>query len=69
MSVGYDLEGIRTGKMQSFLDGLMDASRHELYQRHLLELDSFVRQEAAQGLQRRVFRGCRAKYRRAFPTP
>jgi len=46
MSVGYDLEGIRTGKMQSFIDGLMDASRHALYQRHLLELDSFVREEA-----------------------
>jgi putative selenate reductase len=40
LSVGYDLEGIRTEKMQWFLDGLMDASRHELYQRHLQELDS-----------------------------
>jgi len=48
MSVGYDLEGIRTGKMQSFIDGLMDASRHELFQRHLQELDAFLRQEAGQ---------------------
>jgi putative selenate reductase len=45
MSVGYDLEGIRTEKMQSFIDGLMDASRHVLYQRHLRELESFVAKE------------------------
>jgi putative selenate reductase len=39
MSVGYDLEGIRTEKMESFINGLMDASQHPLYKRYLLELE------------------------------
>ncbi|MCX7039183.1 MAG: putative selenate reductase subunit YgfK, partial [Spirochaetes bacterium] len=33
MSVGYDLEGIRTEKMNRFIDRLIDASRDELYER------------------------------------
>ncbi len=42
MSVGYDLEGIKTERMQSFINGLKDASQHTLYRRHLLELESFL---------------------------
>lgn len=46
MSVGYDLEGIKTERMQSFIHGLLDASPHPLYQRHLLELESFLAEKA-----------------------
>jgi putative selenate reductase len=46
MSVGYDLEGIRTERMQAFIDGLRDASRHPLYARYLAELEAFLRREA-----------------------
>ncbi len=46
LSVGYDLEGIQTEKMQAFINGLQDASQHPLYQRYLLELESFVKKEA-----------------------
>jgi putative selenate reductase len=42
MSVGYDLEGIRTERMQSFIEGLKDASEHELFRKHLRELDAFL---------------------------
>jgi putative selenate reductase len=42
MSVGYDLEGIKTERMQSFIDGLKDASQHKLYKKHLMELESFL---------------------------
>jgi len=45
MSVGYDLEGIQTEKMQAFINGLIDASQHKLYKRHLLELDSFIKEK------------------------
>ena len=43
MSVGYDLEGIKTPRMDSFINGLTDASGHPLFKRHLEELSSFVR--------------------------
>jgi len=43
MSVGYDLEGIKTPGMDSFINGLTDASRHPLFKRYLEELSSFIR--------------------------
>jgi len=43
MSVGYDLEGIKTPGMDSFINSLTDASGHPLFKRHLEELSSFVR--------------------------
>ncbi|MGB6371091.1 MAG: putative selenate reductase subunit YgfK, partial [Atribacterota bacterium] len=43
MSVGYDLEGIKTPRMDSFINGLTDASGHPLFKRHLEELSSFIR--------------------------
>jgi len=44
MSVGYDLEGIKTPGMDSFIDNLADASGHPVFKRHLKELDSFIRE-------------------------
>lgn len=43
MSVGYDLEGIKTPNMDSFINGLADASQHPLFLSHLEELDSFIK--------------------------
>ncbi|MCJ7788622.1 MAG: putative selenate reductase subunit YgfK, partial [Candidatus Atribacteria bacterium] len=44
MSVGYDLEGIKTPSMDSFINNLADASGHPVFKRHLKELDSFIRE-------------------------
>lgn len=43
MSVGYDLEGIKTPRMDLFINSLIDASGHPLFKRHLEELSSFIR--------------------------
>jgi len=43
MSVGYDLEGIKTVGMDSFINSLTDASEHPLFKRYLEELNSFIR--------------------------
>ncbi|MBA7576890.1 putative oxidoreductase YgfK [subsurface metagenome] len=43
MSVGYDLEGIKTPRMDLFINSLTDASGHPLFKRHLEELSSFIR--------------------------
>ena len=43
MSVGYDLEGIKTPGMDSFINNLADASGHPVFKCHLKELDSFIR--------------------------
>lgn len=43
MSVGYDLEGIKTPGMDSFINSLTDASEHPLFKRYLEELRSFIR--------------------------
>jgi len=43
MSVGYDLEGIKTPGMDSFINSLADASEHPLFKRYLEELSSFIR--------------------------
>ncbi|GAI17302.1 unnamed protein product, partial [marine sediment metagenome] len=44
MSVGYDLEGIKTLRMDSFINDLTDASEHPVFRQHLEELDSFIRE-------------------------
>lgn len=43
MSVGYDLEGIKTPGMDSFINSLTDASGHPLFKLYLEELNSFIR--------------------------
>jgi len=43
MSVGYDLEGIKTPRMDAFINSLTDASEHPLFKRYLEELSSFIR--------------------------
>ncbi|HDP37345.1 MAG TPA: putative selenate reductase subunit YgfK [Candidatus Atribacteria bacterium] len=43
MSVGYDLEGIKTPRMNAFINSLTDASEHPLFKRYLEELSSFIR--------------------------
>lgn len=42
MSVGYDLEGIRTAKMDYFIDSLTDASEHPLFDRYRRELEEIL---------------------------
>jgi len=42
MSVGYDLEGIKTPRMNAFINSLTDASEHPLFKRYLEELSSFI---------------------------
>jgi putative selenate reductase len=42
MSVGYDLEGIKSPKMDRFITGLIDASGHHLFERYLHELGRFI---------------------------
>ncbi|GAH80905.1 unnamed protein product, partial [marine sediment metagenome] len=37
------LEGIKTPRMDSFINGLTDASGHPVFKNHLEELDSFIR--------------------------
>ncbi|RXG63482.1 putative selenate reductase subunit YgfK, partial [Candidatus Atribacteria bacterium 1244-E10-H5-B2] len=43
MSVGYDLEGIKTPRMDLFINSLTDASGHPLFKCYLEELSSFIR--------------------------
>ncbi len=42
MSVGYDLEGIKTPKMDSFINNMIDASGSEYFQRYLRELEELI---------------------------
>jgi putative selenate reductase len=44
MSVGYDLAGIKTRKMDTFINGLIDAAGLPVFEEHLGELDSFIRE-------------------------
>jgi putative selenate reductase len=44
MSVGYDLEGIKTQKMDTFINSLVDASSTPVFNKYLVELDNFVRE-------------------------
>jgi putative selenate reductase len=42
MSVGYDLEGIQTEKMQRFIDSMIDSSAHPLFNSYLSELAELI---------------------------
>lgn len=42
ISVGYDLDGIKTQRMDAFINGLADASGLPVFKKHLGELDSFI---------------------------
>lgn len=44
MSVGYDLEGIKTPKMDSFINHCSNASQNTVFQGHLEDLKTFVRE-------------------------
>ncbi|GAI02572.1 unnamed protein product, partial [marine sediment metagenome] len=48
MSVGYDLEGIKTPGIDSFINNLADASEHSVFKYHLEELNSFIREGSFQ---------------------
>jgi len=43
MSVGYDLEGIKTPGMQTFIDNLMDSSKNNLFDRYLEQLSGIIK--------------------------
>jgi putative selenate reductase len=43
MSVGYDLEGIKTEKMQRFIDSMTDASSHPLFAEYTETLERLVK--------------------------
>lgn len=45
MSVGYDLAGIRTDRMQHFIDSLMDASGHPVFLKAINKLKVFAADE------------------------
>lgn len=45
MSVGYDLAGIKTPRMQTFINSMMDASNDSRFNDYLEELDSFIKDE------------------------
>ncbi|ABZ85180.1 uncharacterized protein ygfk [Heliomicrobium modesticaldum Ice1] len=44
MSVGYNLAGIQSPRMNAFIDGLMDASDHPLFTAALRDLDDLLRE-------------------------
>ncbi|HEB10719.1 MAG TPA: putative selenate reductase subunit YgfK, partial [Spirochaetales bacterium] len=45
MSVGYDLEGIKTPGMQTFIDNLMDSSRNNLFNSYLEQLAGIIKRK------------------------
>jgi len=46
MSVGYDLEGIKTERMNQFINDLKNASEHRLFSQYKDELLNFVKQNS-----------------------
>ncbi len=42
MSVGYDLAGIKTERMEAFITGLSDASDHPVFKQHMDGLHAFI---------------------------
>lgn len=42
MSVGYDLTGIKSEKMQKFIDSMIDSSENEVFMGYLNELDALI---------------------------
>ena len=49
MSVGYNLEGIKTAKMQTFIDSMIDATRDERFSQYLGELDALIAERPFDG--------------------
>jgi putative selenate reductase len=45
MSVGYDLAGIKTPKMQKYIDSMMDASLNPKFNEYLEELDALLKEK------------------------
>lgn len=46
MSVGYDLAGIKTAKMQEYIDSMLDASQHPVFNECLDNLKVLIAEEA-----------------------
>ena len=49
MSVGYNLEGIKTAKMQTFIDNMIDATGDERFVQYLEELDALIEEGLFEG--------------------
>ena len=43
MSVGYNLEGIKSSRMDDFIENIKDASKHPLFDKYLNRLKNFVK--------------------------
>ena len=49
MSVGYNLEGIKSEKMQKFIDQMMDARRSDLFEEYKSELKAIMEDDIFEG--------------------
>ncbi len=49
MSVGYNLEGIKTEKMQKFIDSMIDARKDERFAEYLDELEALLEEGMFEG--------------------
>ncbi|MBJ2354863.1 putative selenate reductase subunit YgfK, partial [Sphaerochaeta sp. S2] len=49
MSVGYNLEGIKTEKMQKFIDSMIDARKDERFAEYLQELEALIEEGLFEG--------------------
>jgi putative selenate reductase len=49
MSVGYNLEGIKSERMQTFIDSMIDANRDERFAQYLGELDALIAEGLFEG--------------------
>ncbi|MFA6783849.1 MAG: putative selenate reductase subunit YgfK [Sphaerochaeta sp.] len=59
MSVGYNLEGIKTEKMQQFIDSMIDANKDARFKEYLAELDAMLEEglfdgSAWEGLEKKL---------------
>lgn len=45
MSVGYDLKGIKTPKMQTFIDSMLDANKNPKFKEYLSELEALIKEK------------------------
>lgn len=43
MSVGYDLKGIKTERMQTFINSLMESADHKVFKAHIASLEEIIR--------------------------
>ena len=43
MSVGYDLKGIKTERMQTFINSLMESKNNDVFNNHLKSLDEIIK--------------------------